>query len=48
LPEFSRARSPSTYQSFSKFELVINPKTAKELGLTVSNQMQLLADELIE
>ena len=32
----------------TKFELVINLKTAKVLGLTVSNQMQLLADEVIE
>jgi putative ABC transport system substrate-binding protein len=32
----------------TKFELVINLKTAKTLGLTVSNQMQLLADEVIE
>jgi putative ABC transport system substrate-binding protein len=35
-------------QQASKFELVINLKTAKILGLTVSNQMQLLADEVIE
>ena len=28
----------------TKFDLVINLKTAKTLGLTVSNQMQLLAD----
>jgi putative ABC transport system substrate-binding protein len=32
----------------TKFDLVLNLKTAKTLGLTVSNQMQLLADEVIE
>jgi putative tryptophan/tyrosine transport system substrate-binding protein len=32
----------------TKYSLVINLKTAKALGLTVSNQMQLLADEVIE
>jgi putative ABC transport system substrate-binding protein len=32
----------------TKFELAINLKTAKMLGLTVSNSMQLLADEVID
>ena len=35
-------------QQPDKYEFVINLKTAKALGLTVSNQMQLLADEVIE
>jgi len=35
-------------QQPSRFNLVINLKTAKALNLTVSNQMQLLADEIIE
>jgi hypothetical protein len=32
----------------SKFELVINIKTATAQGLSVSNQMQLLADQVID
>jgi ABC-type uncharacterized transport system substrate-binding protein len=35
-------------QAPTKYELVINLKTAKVLGLTVSREMQLRADELIE
>jgi hypothetical protein len=35
-------------QQMSKFELVINLKTAKALGLSVPNSMQLLADDVIE
>jgi len=32
----------------TRFELAINLKTAKALGLTVSNAIQLLADEVTE
>ena len=32
----------------TRFEMVINMKTAKALGLTVPNSMQLLADDIIE
>jgi putative tryptophan/tyrosine transport system substrate-binding protein len=47
---YSRARSPETcpVQQVTKIELVINLNTAKALGLSVSQDMLSIADEVIE
>jgi putative tryptophan/tyrosine transport system substrate-binding protein len=50
LGQSSKAPSPSELpvQAPVKFELVINMKTAKVLGLDVPSQLQQRADEVIE